>query len=228
MAGLDRHAARLVASEGFAEVHVAMLHGPGLRPGEVLSRVRRRPIFVVPVMMCDGGTMSRDMRAAFQSYDPDSLHFCPPVGIQPRLARLIADRVVAAARRMHVRPADAALLLIAHGSLNSEASADAGRGQADALREMRLFAEVAVAFLDQPPHPATVLGRLTGPVVIVGLFAGAGRHATEDVAAAITAAGRHDVVDLGPIGADQAVASVIASMVRKIARASALEVGAVR
>ena len=86
-----------------------------------------------------------------------------------------------------------------------------------------MFAEVAVAFLEQPPPPAIVVRRLNRPVVAVGLFAVAGHHAMSDVAAAIAEAGRTDVAYLGPIGTDAGIASVIASI---IADAPTLTAGA--
>jgi sirohydrochlorin cobaltochelatase len=222
--GLARHAATLIGSEGFAEVHVAMLHGPGPRPGEVLGRMARRPVFVVPVMMCDGMAAERAVAAAFGTEDSE-VHFCPPVGMHPRLTALIADRAACTAEGLRVRPAETALLLIAHGSLRHPASEDAACRQAAALQGTGVFAEVAVAFLEQPPRVPIVLRRLNRPVVAVGLFAVAGHHAMSDVTAAIAAAGRHDVAYLGPIGADPDIASVIASM---IADAPPLSAGAVR
>ena len=213
MGGLVGHAAALVRNEGVAEAHVAMLLGAAPRPAEVLGRVTRRPVFVVPVMMCDGLATGRAVAAACGHGAGGDVRFCPPVGMHPRLTALIAERAVAASRRLGVRPADIELLLIAHGSLRNPASEEAGCRQAAALRAMELFADVAVAFLDQPPHPTAVLRSLHRPVVAVGLFAAAGRHAMSDVAAAIAAAGRRDVAYLGAIGADEAMASVIASMI---------------
>jgi sirohydrochlorin cobaltochelatase len=211
--GLARHAAALTRSEGFAEVHVAMLHGPGARPGEVLGRIAHRPVFVVPVMMCDGMAAGRAVAAAFGTGDGNEVRVCPPVGMHPRLTALIADRAAGAARGMRVPPAETALLLIAHGSLRHPASEDAACRQAAALRGTGMFAEVAVAFLEQPPPAPVVLRRLNRPVVAVGLFAVAGHHATNDVSAAIAEAGRSDVAYLGPIGADPEIASVIASII---------------
>jgi sirohydrochlorin ferrochelatase len=209
-AGLVGHAAALVRNEGLAEAHVAMLLGPGPRPSEVLGQITRRPAFVVPVMMCDGVATGRAVAACGAVAD---VRVYPPVGLHPRLTALIAERAAAAARRMRVQPAAAALLLIAHGSLRHPASADAAYRQAAALRTRRLFADVAVAFLAQPPHPAAALCRLPGPVVAVGLFVAPGHHATNDVPAAIAASGRVDVAYLGAIGADAAMASIIASMI---------------
>jgi sirohydrochlorin ferrochelatase len=145
--------------------------------------------------------------------------------MHPRLTALIAERAASAAGELGVRPAEAALVLIAHGSLRHPASEDAACRQAAALCGTRMFADVAVAFLEQPPPPAVVLRRLNRPAVAVGLFAVAGHHAMVDVTAAITAAGRHDVAYTGPIGADPGMVSVIASI---IADASARTARAVR
>ncbi len=211
--GLARHRAALIESEGFADVHVAMLHGPGARPGEVLARVARRPVFIVPVMMCDGVAMGCVVAAVPGAGDGNDVRVCPPIGTHPHLTALIAERAIGAATGLGVPPAAAALLLIAHGSRRHPGSEQAARRQATALRGMGMLADVAVAFLEQPPATALVLRRLNRPVVAIGLFAVAGHHAMSDVSAAIAAAGRSDVAYLGPIGTDAGIASVIASIV---------------
>ncbi|MFO1154228.1 MAG: CbiX/SirB N-terminal domain-containing protein [Rhodospirillales bacterium] len=217
MGGLAGHAAALIGRQGVAEVHLAMLHGPGPRPDEVLLRITRRPIIIVPVMMCDGIAAGRAVIAAFGAGHGD-VRFCPPVGIHARLTSLIAQRAGRAADRMQRRLADAALLLIAHGSLRNPASADAACHQAAALRDTRMFANVAVAFLAQPPHLSMALRRLNGPIIAVGLFVATGHHGMSDVNGALADASRSDVTYLGPIGADPGMASVIASMIGDAAR----------
>lgn len=108
----------------------------------------------------------------------------------------------------------AALLLIAHGSLRNPGSAQATGLQVHRLAEMLMFGQVTSAYLEQPPRIDDTLRRITSPVIAVGLFAAAGRHATHDVASALCASGRTDVTYLGPIGTDPGIAALVASLVR--------------
>ncbi len=215
---LNAHAATLRRQGRFTEVHVATLRGGGDEPAAVYGHLRAPRAFVVPVMMCDGQTTRRELPAAFAAaacppgIGPE-LIFCPPVGTHPDLAALIAERAAEAAIAARQRPEAASVLLIGHGSSRLPASAAATRLQARRLRQRRQFAGTAVAFLEQEPRLDAVLATLPGPVVAVGLFAGAGQHAAEDVTAAMAASNRPDVYDLGPIGADRGLVPIILATV---------------
>ncbi|MDG4601682.1 MAG: CbiX/SirB N-terminal domain-containing protein [Defluviicoccus sp.] len=222
-ADLNRIALALRQREGFAAVEVAMLNGSGGRPADVFARVAADRAVVVPIMMCDGQTVHRDIPHAFADIDPARLTFCPPVGTHPRLAALITKRASVAAHRMGTLPENAVLLLIAHGSTRNAASEQATLLQARRLAEARVFRAVAAAYLEQPPSIADTLEQLQGPVIAVGLFAAAGRHATHDVDEALAAAGRADVTYLGPIGTDPGIAALVASLVRACAGAGGAE-----
>ena len=214
---LKRLAQVLREREGFAAVDVAMLNGIGERPAEVLARVGADRAVVVPVMMCDGQTVRREIPRAFAEACRPRLTFCPPVGTHPGLAALIVRRASEAAQSIGIAASDAALLLIAHGSQRNPGSEQATVLQAGRLVEMRVFREVAAAYLEQPPRIEATLRRLKTPVIAVGLFAAAGRHATQDVADALAAAGRTDVAYFGPIGTDPGIAALVASLVRACA-----------
>lgn len=222
-ADLSRIAQVLRQREGFAAVEVAMLNGSGERPAEVLARVAADRAVIVPVMMCDGQTVRRDIPKAFAGTDPARLTLCPPVGTHPGLAALIAERASDAAQRIGALADEAALLLVAHGSLRNPGSEQATQLQARRLGEMRVFREVAAAYLEQPPRLDAALHRLKPPVIVVGLFAAAGRHATVDVEEALAATGRTDVAYLGPIGTDPEIVALIASLVRVCAATGAAE-----
>lgn len=214
---LKRLAQALREHEGFAAVEVAMLNGGGARPAEVANRLEADRALVVPVMMCDGQTVRRDIPKAFADAERHRLTFCQPVGTHPGLAALIAKRASEAAQRIGALPENAALLLIAHGSQRNPGSEQATQLQAGRLVEMRVFREVAAAYLEQPPRIEATLRRLKTPVIAVGLFAAAGRHATVDVEEALAAAERTDVAYLGPIGTDPGIAALVASLVRACA-----------
>lgn len=216
---LERLAQALREHEGFTAVEVAMLNGSGERPAALANRLAADHAVVVPVMMCDGQTVRREIPEAFGEVCRSRLTICPPVGTHPALAALIAKRASEAAQRIGVLPENAALLLIAHGSQRNPGSEQATVLQAGRLVEMRVFREVAAAYLEQPPRIEATLRRLKAPVIAVGLFAAAGRHATQDVADALAAAERTDVPYLGPIGTDPGIAALVASLVRACAGA---------
>lgn len=199
--------------QGFATVEVAMLNGSGERPADVVARLAADRAFVVPVMMCDGQTVRREIPKAFAPAGRPRLHFCPPVGTHPGLAALIATRASEAAQRIGAAAKDAALMLIAHGSLRNPGSEQATTLQARRLARQALFRQVVTAYIEQPPRIADTVRRIEPPVIAVGLFAAAGRHATRDVESALAAAGRADVIYLGPIGSDPGIAALIASLV---------------
>ncbi|MDS4012126.1 MAG: CbiX/SirB N-terminal domain-containing protein [Defluviicoccus sp.] len=216
--GLDRLASALREREGYAEVAVATLHGSGHRPADVVTALALTRAFVVPVMMCDGLTVQRDLPAAFSGCGSLRLRFCQPVGTHPGLAALIAERAVQEAKRRNLHPAQTRLLLIAHGSTKNTRSEQATLLQAGRLAAMDLFREVAAAYLEQPPSVVAAIRRLRPPVIAVGLFAAEGRHATVDVEAALAAAGRPDVAYLGAIGTDPGMAQLVAAVIRSAAR----------
>lgn len=216
--GVDRLAAALREREGYAEVAVATLHGSGPRPADVIAALAHTRAFVVPVMMCDGLTVQRDLPAAFSGCGSLRLRFCQPVGTHPGLAALIADRAVQEAKLRNLHLAQTRLLLIAHGSTKNTRSEKATLLQVGRLSAMNLFREVAAAYLEQPPSIVDAIQRLRPPVIAVGLFAAEGQHATVDVEAALAAAGRPDVAYLGAIGTDPGMVQLVAALIRSEAR----------
>lgn len=223
---LPRLAAAVQRAGGYAPVRTATLLGPGPRPADAIADLGGRPVRVVPVTMCDGQTARTDIPAAFadrpSGLAPPWLTFCPPVGTHPALAALIARRARAAAGAGAA--AATSLLLIGHGSQRLAASATATCLQAARLATRGGFREVSVAFLEQAPRLAEVLTVLPGPIIAVGLFATAGRHATLDVDHALAAADRGDVRYLGPIGGDPALARVVLAILAATGDAVAADI----
>jgi sirohydrochlorin ferrochelatase len=78
----------------------------------------------------------------------------------------------------------------------------------------RLFAEVAVAFLDERPSVAEAVAGLRAPfIAAVGFLTDAGTHGASDVARLLEATGRPGVY-FGPIGPDPAIRSLIVAQAR--------------
>ena len=210
-ATLHALAADLGAREGFARVRAAVLRGTPAR-GDVLSQLDTGPgaqlPCLLPFMMSDGVTFRQGLMEAMAHIPgPRRPLLYPPLGLNPGLAELIARRGEKAARAASWKAADCRLLLIAHGSLQDPASAQAARAHQERIAAQHGFATVEVAFLDQPPHLDEVLARNGGPVLGVGLFAGEGRHGAEDMKKAFALAAcpaRY----CGTIGGDQGLAAL--------------------
>ena len=216
---LERHATALRASGGIGEVHTVSLIGGRTAPGEVLQRIGRKTIAIVPMMMCDGWT-TREVIPEILGLGGDGpradgrrIVICGPVGLHPDLARLIAERAADATALTGAPTGSATLLLIAHGSTRNAASHDATELQAGRLRSMGRFRAVATAYLEQAPRLAEVVAGLIPPVVAVGLFAAPGQHATRDVAAVLNKHPAGGISDLGPIGDDAAIPRLLLQMV---------------
>ena len=216
---LERHAAALRASGAIGEVHTISLIGGRTTPAEVLQRIGRETIAIVPMMMCAGWTTREVIPEALglagdgRPAEGRRIVVCGPVGLHPDLARLIAERAADAAPP-GVPSRSVTLLLIAHGSTRNAASHDATELQAGRLRAMERFRAVATAYLEQPPRLAEVVARLIPPVVAIGLFAAPGHHATRDVAAVLNEPPAGGISDLGPIGDDAAIPGLLLRMVQ--------------
>jgi sirohydrochlorin cobaltochelatase len=226
LSAIYTHAAELSRRGPFREVLVLALFGGGPKPADVLRRLRAPRAVVVPLMMCDGQTAREALPRALATAGDGtgraarSLTFTPAIGEHPALAPLIAARAAAAAAERCWPPTATTLLLIGHGSSRNPASFHATTGQAQRVRRLTAFARVETAFLEQSPLLDEALANLTGPVVAVGLFAGAGMHAAADVAQAILRSGRGDVHYAGPIGNDANLVDVVLAVAGERAQAT--------
>ncbi|HSM19375.1 MAG TPA: CbiX/SirB N-terminal domain-containing protein, partial [Hyphomicrobiales bacterium] len=101
------------------------------------------------------------------------------------------------------------LLLVAHGSSKSGESARAARAVAEKVAKLSDFVSVDVAFLEEEPFLDDALSGMPGPAVVLGLFAGDGLHAGEDLPATVAKSGRRDIVLCGPIAAEPALVDLL-------------------
>ena len=199
------HAASLRARGLAREVRVACLKGePGL--DETLSGAPA-PITVVPLLMADGFIM-RLLRSRLVGRAGVELR--PPLGIDPRLAALIAAKAMAACAERGWSPETTTLLLIGHGTPQHPGSAAATRRHAAALTAATRFAEVRTAYLDQPSFLAAAAAALDRPCVAVGLFVDDGPHGRDDVLEGLAAAAA-PVAYTGAIGTYPAIPGLIAA-----------------
>lgn len=232
---LARHARVLDRLDSFRCVRTALLIG-GPSPSATIAELRT-PIFIVPMMMCTGWIWSTQipnalgLTATCTTNATPSIHLCDPVGQRADLAGLLEARGRAAAKRHGVNPADAILLLVAHGTDRDQGSQHATDLHAAQLRRAGVFAAVRTAYLDQAPAIPETVARLDHPTIVIGLFATPGPHAETDVPRLIAEGNSSCVLDyLGPIGADPAIPETILNLaideVRKrmaVARQRAVE-----
>ncbi|MCR9213270.1 MAG: hypothetical protein NXI13_06095 [Proteobacteria bacterium] len=151
-------------------------------------------VFLLPFFMSDGFFVKNRIPAEFELVDGARLEedrhlfLCDALGVDPELAEIIGTMGQEICRHKGWKPLNTHLLLIAHGSEKSPASEKATLLQQKAVEKRELFRSVSSSFLNQSPSLPEVLGelgQLSGPIVIVGLFAAEGPHATEDVPAEI-------------------------------------------
>lgn len=211
---LERHAEALARRGLFAEVVTATLCG-GQSPGEALRSVESESVYVMPMFMCNGQYVQDRVPEAFGRSAATArskgrrMHLCPPIGLDPGLARLIARRAAERLAERGISAGDATLLLIGHGSPNRSASRQATEAQASRVRKMAVFEKVETAYLEEPPALAEVLETLSGPVAAVALLATQGPHAREDIGRLIADDGVANIVYIGAIGGDEAIPELI-------------------
>ncbi len=117
-----------------------------------------------------------------------TLRFCPPVGVHPGIGALIEQRVLAWCEATGLYPRSVSMLLVGHGSARAPGRITATHTHAAWLRGRDRFAAVQHAFLEEAPFVADALaGWRNRPVAVVGLFAGSGRHARDDLPGSLLA-----------------------------------------
>ena len=131
-----------------------------------------------------------------------------PFGCDPALHDLAADIVAEALAAHQMDPAQSALLLAAHGSFKSPVPADIARHLSARIGAATGLARVEAAFIDQIPQLAQATG--FGPdSLCLPFFAAAGGHVTQDIPAALKAAGFQGHL-LPALGLDPRVPAIIA------------------
>ena len=184
---------------GFAEAAGCSLYGkPNLEAA--LSRLKARPVFLVPTLMAAGTTFAALRERVAALADAATVRLCPPLGEHPALAERIATAAGEVTAKEGWLHAETALLLIGHGSRINKASRRAMQRLRRAVETSGVFIEVKTAFLSEEPGIETALATLESQqVVAVGCFAAAGRHAAKDVPALLATSDK-PMIYTGAIG----------------------------
>ena len=106
--------------------------------------------------------------------------YCQPVGNHPAMTELLLRRAREIAPG--IDPAEASLLIVAHGTDLNENSAIAAKREAEKIRELKRFAEVLNVYMEEPPLISD-WRKLTKTrnVVVVPFFISDGLHSYEDI-----------------------------------------------
>lgn len=221
------HAARIRELGLFREVHACAHKGePGL--AATLGAIDARRIYFAPLLMADAYTLRAILDKLQRAVPPGrELTVCPPIGLHPRLADLMADRARSALRERGWGLEDTALLIVGHGTTRHARSGASAREHAARIAAVERFAEVAVAFLDEPPTIPQALARIAArQIVAEGLFVDRGEHGEEDIPALLASDFRASMYT-GPVGCAPEVVSLILEQVAaaEAANRSPLPVG---
>ncbi|WP_340150957.1 CbiX/SirB N-terminal domain-containing protein [uncultured Sneathiella sp.] len=222
-----RHAATLVHSNLYELVDVCFLSRDKSRP-----LLPEGKVFLLPFFMSNGYFVRNRIPELFELEkgrrieSRHQLYLCDPLGTDPELADVIITMAQEICRDHNYTPKKVQLLLVAHGSETSSASAEATCLQQQAVTGRDEFAGVYVAFLSQAPRLDEVLSACLddgSALIVVGLFAADGPHAIEDVPGSIAKWQQQSMSTMavhyaGAVGSRPEIANLIQ---RSIARCAA-------
>jgi sirohydrochlorin ferrochelatase len=218
-AGVARLALDLAGRGLAAEVGVGFIKGtPSI--AETLAGFTTGEVVVYPVFLADGYFTRRRLPQLIESGQEASaarrrVRVLPPLGVDPSLADLVAEEARRSAEAAHMAAEAVTLVLLAHGTPRDAASRQAADILAQRLAARNRFYGVRSAFLEEPPSLAQVLDGISGPVVVIGLFAGEGLHGGDDAPQLVREAGRTDIVFAGNVGTFTGLADVVAAAIRR-------------
>ncbi len=200
MAGLARAVA--AGLPGWS-VGAATLAAPGALAAAL--DVLDRPL-VFPFFMADGWFTAQELPRRLALGGAPGLTILPPLGLMDAVADLGQSLAAAAARDCGWSASQTTLILAAHGSGRSRASAIASGRIA---RRITGFAEVRLGFIEEAPALQTVAADAGPRALCLPLFVARWGHVLTDVPAALAAAGFRGPC-LPPIGTDAAIPAIIA------------------
>jgi sirohydrochlorin ferrochelatase len=227
--GLVRLTARLSAKGAADEISYALIKGaPTI--AEALAALREREILVYPFLTSAGWfARVRLPRLLAEAVNAGAamrrLRLLPPLGLDAGLPALAAEKAAYVARRRACDPADATVVVLAHGSPEDRGARAAPERLGRRIHALGRFAGVRIALLEEVPSLADTLAEIAGPAIVVGLFAGEGLHGARDVPRLIDALARADVDFAGHVGTWPETAELVAAAIERAesARASAPE-----
>jgi sirohydrochlorin ferrochelatase len=179
-------------------------------PGAVAAALAAldRPL-IQPFFMAEGYFTRTLLPRVLRAAGAGDLRQLPAFGHHPGLPALAARQALEAARAARLAPQATALILAAHGSQVSRASATATRAMAAALSRSTPFACIIPAYVEEHPLIQTVAIGLY-PALCLPLFALRAGHVAQDIPRALALAGFRGPL-LPAIGEDPGVPALIAA-----------------
>jgi sirohydrochlorin ferrochelatase len=214
---LIMHRDRLRERSTFAAVTAGVLKGD-LTLEAALSAAdlpHVRHIAVFPMFMADGYFVRKILpQRISEAKLRRPVTLLRPLGLDPELVGLIAERAEAAAQGAGFQIRTSRLLLVGHGSELGPDSANATMAAVEALRARGTFNEVEAAFLEEAPFLSEALAVRRLPTIVAGFMSGDGLHAGEDIPAAIAESGANAIYS-GPIGNSPEIPNLILKAIER-------------
>lgn len=169
---------------------------PGLR--EALDSLTAQEVFIVPNFTVEGFFVRNVIPRELELQGPvtvrengQTLRLCLPVGGHPRMTEVLLHRAREVAPGVDL--AQAALLVLGHGTPLDARSSEAVEAQVAALQARGIFAEVHGAFMETPPKIED-WREITAcrDVIAVPFFIADGLHTDEDIPRLLGIAGEDD------------------------------------
>ena len=169
--------------------------------------------FVYPFFMAEGWFTGKELPRRLKALQADKVRQLAPFGTDPNLPKLIAEVTLQAAEDAGYAPRNTTLLLAAHGSKVSRASANTTYAMAEIMRARTPFAKVTTGFVEEAPFLANAAKDL-GQAICLPFFALRAGHVSGDLPEALAEA-RFTGPLLPAIGEHPQTATLIAEALRR-------------
>lgn len=191
-------------------IGAATLAGPGALEAAVKALDRPQ---VFPFFLSDGYFTRSVIPRRLTAVGLGDLPILTAFGLR-RDTHVLAGRIaLGACRAQGWDPSDTTLILAAHGSAASRASAEATMETANHLRRVTGLADIRCGFIEEPPFIAEVFATAPDRTICLPLFAARWGHVSDDLPAAVRTSGYQGVM-LDPIGTHPDVPAQIAAALR--------------
>ena len=165
---------------------------------------------VFPMFMAGGWFTRVHLPAKLRAAGGLDWRVLEPLGCDPALHDLAVQVVAQALAGQD--PAQAQVLIAAHGSFKTSVPSDIAKHLAAKLKSALGLGRAEAAFIDQAPQLAQVQG-FGAEAICLPFFAAQGGHVTEDIPAALAAAGFQGRI-LPPLGLHAQVPKLVAQAIQ--------------
>ena len=140
------------------------------------------PAVIYPCFMSQGWFTGKVLP---QRLGPREIPVLSPLGLDPKLPRLVAGYLQEQMALRGLVAADTELVLAAHGSARGDRAAASARSFATALHRLLPLRAINCCFVEQSPFVEEVAGRAIHPTFCLPFFAQEGDHVRNDITGAL-------------------------------------------